>query len=164
MKTEQNRDWCAIDMEFYPSKKLSIGKGKPDLIVFDYKEEQLGIIELKYKNQNTDNIEKHLEDFGVIMKNAQIFNEEMERRIRWLVDFGLVDNFFEKFKTNNPVWYGFLFVDGEERKSRDICKKILGKRDGKIVHCCYVKNIEELNSNALCYSSMKTLDEFAGKI
>ena len=171
--------WFIADMEFFPSKKWKIGKGKPDLIVFDDDRKQLGVIELKYNNENMNNLKKHYDDFMKYYANPLEFNREMFRRIdEYLIEYNLVDiKFKDSVKaalgtkdepSNNRIWFGFLFVVDDNNKKNpkgDIKSKIdaiTGNEKSPIEDCrfLYVKSLDEIAENGLCYDNMLSYNDF----
>ncbi len=164
------RDWCVVDMEFFPSKQLfpseqhKIRNGKPDLVVYDYKKNQFGVVELKYNNQSVDNIGKHLKDFKFISDNSKKFNNEMIRRVSWLEEFGLIENITDGFNLNNHVWYGFLFVGEDPEKSKKIAKSLQKKKDYEKAHFRYVQSVDALEKCGLSYDSMETFEQFTKNV
>ncbi len=158
------RDWCVVDMEFFPSQDLDIGKGKPDLVVYDYKKKQFGVVELKYNNENVDNIVKHLHDFKDISDKSEEFNKEMKRRVSWLEKFGLIENINDKFDLKSQVWYGFLFVGGDSEKSKKIAKRLQENKDCKKAHFRYVQSVDALEKCGLSYDSMETFEQFTQNV
>ena len=161
------RNWCVVDMEFRGSKELDLGNGKPDLVVYDKEINQFGIIELKYKNKSTENKEKHFSDFLKICCEKHIeFNREMKRRVNKLLEFNLTDNILSDWKEENQVWFGFLFVDGNERNSKRIAGMLKIKNKsaweaGKdICRFRYVQNVKDLDAHGLCYNDMESFQKF----
>lgn len=161
------RNWCVIDMEFRGSKELDLEKGKPDLVVYDREINQFGIIELKYKNKSTGNKGKHFSDFLEFCCDTEkhiAFNREMKRRVNKLLEFNLTDDILTDWKEENPIWFGFLFVDGDERSSKRIVGELKNNsawEAGKdICRFRYVKNVEDLEAYGLCYNDMESFQQF----
>ena len=161
------RNWCVVDMEFRGSKELDLGGGKPDLVVYDHEINQFGIIELKYNNKSTENKDKHFSDFLKICCNTQkhiAFNREMKRRVNKLLEYNLTDDILIDWQEENPVWFGFLFVDGDEKISKRIASKLkndsawVAGRD--ICRFRYVQNVNDLETHGLCYNEMETFQKF----
>ena len=167
MKRDTGRAWCVVDMEFYMGR----GQGIPDLIVYDDTNHQFGLIELKYKNQSTNNMNKHFEDFRELCtdtKKRTAFNSIMQSRINILQYFNLVGFDMKDFHIDNPVWFGFLFVDGNEKKSQQIVEKMKNELSQELgwdmCRFCYVKDITALDKCGLSFADMKTVEQFTKKI
>lgn len=175
--------WIVVDMEFSPSDAWNIGKGKPDLIVYDFDRKELGIIELKYNNENANNLGKHYEDFMNVYNNPIPFNREIARRvINYMVPCGLInEEVGEKIREgigtvekpkSTKVWFGFLFivnpleVENGLKGAKNLVKDYLKGEDGNIItpidECrfLYRESIDSLSEKGLCYEDMYSYEDF----
>lgn len=175
--------WIVVDMEFIPSSKWNIGGGKPDLIIYDFARNELGIIELKYNNENVENLGKHYTDFLDVYNNPLPFNREMARRIlEYMVPCGLIeeragDKICQALGTskepkNTKIWFGFLFVVNPLEVqngligARNVVNKFLRDKDGKqikpICDCrfLYTESVDSLTIKGLCYADMGSYKDF----
>lgn len=176
---EENNKGIIIDMEFYcpedwltecdkrikSPKYPSSHTGKPDLIVYDSETQSFGLIELKYKNESVKNVDKHFIDFyNIINGKSDEIKKEFVRKLLYLKHYGLINNDIDSkaldkaFLCENNIWVGFLFIDGEEEKSKCIykggytefkqCKIETEKKYGQKLKTieygfCYYKNLED---------------------
>lgn len=160
--------WCIVDMEFAISEKNEETNqkrfSKPDLIVLD-KDKGFGMIELKYKNENTKNLSQHYENlsYAAGSPNAKERVKELNRRCEYLKDYGLINQELYNMCKKEKLWYGFLFVGGEKNDSVKCIKEITKthseiKRDEN----CRFWHIPEteLENMNLSFNSADTYEEF----
>lgn len=178
MKKDTDEGWCVVDMEYTVPKELSVS-GKeftPDIIVFDT-HEGFGLIELKYDNKSTDNMNKHYNDVQNLIKlikdeeAVQKIIKELERRSSYLRNYDLIDDtLYQSMKNSHKLWQGFLFVGGERE---DTVKLVKSKEAlfGKEQNCRFAfypydeqQSDDCIDKIELKYSSMKTYKEFTEKI
>lgn len=173
MCPQNSRNWCAVDMEFFPSAELKIGKGKPDIIVLDFQLNQLGMIELKYKNESMQNMNKHFSDFmGVCndTEKSKHFNREIRRRIGFLQEYILpepnarIKHYLDSTEEKSPVWFGFLFVGGKKKgaqaKVGEMWEELSEEAGWDKCRFRYVNAVDELAEHGLCFGDMETVEQF----
>ena len=132
-KNRQNQTRAVIlDMEFtLPNEWMGktahmrngeISKtGEVDLIVYDKTKNSFGLVELKYHNKSTNNMEKHFVDYTNILESPHIddLRKEFIRKAKYLIHYHLIDDFQTAQMHDARFWGAFLFVDGVEKECKD---------------------------------------------
>lgn len=161
MRGGEKRGWCVCDFEYQDNTYKTEGKigGRIDLVIYDYKRKQFGLVELKLDNDSTNNIEKHYEDSKNLINNKNVINN-IKKRCNALEKAGLID----PINNDDTMWFGFLFVGGKLESSA----KLINNRskvfaDKENCRFRYVENIDQLETNGLAFDSMEKFDKFTGK-
>lgn len=160
--------WRVIDMEFRVPKQEEMEKhSQVDIVVFD-EEKGFGLIELKYNNENCDNLDEHCNDYNKICSDRKISEKneaELIRRAEYLANYKLIDSrYYEKMmeiKNSGSAigfWYGFLFVGGGKNRSADLVKRMGKAADEEACRFLYVENIDDAID--LRYGKMESYAEF----
>ncbi len=141
---QRKSGFVVTDIEYCFSSKVNEDnehKCKPDIIVFDGK--SFGLIELKFNgnsctsSSNGAGLAKHFKDFYWLVNEADskttkhdAFDECIKRK-NLLASYKIIA---DKWKDKNPefdekssFWFGFLFVDDDERNSCDKIKDTITK-------------------------------------
>lgn len=137
MKKEPQDGWCVIDMEYTVSRDVNPGrkKFKPDIVVYD-REYGFGLIELKYNNENAENLEDHYINSRSVINDpaaAGKIAKELTRRSRYLREYGLIDPELFASMTENSrprLWQGFLFVGGDRQTAVRLVKGLAEQQAG----------------------------------
>ena len=80
------------------------GKGvvlkEPSVVAFDKDTNSFGLIELKYQRKSLENMTKHFADFYnmVHSEHSHEIKEELCRRVKYLVEYGIIDKINDKIK------------------------------------------------------------------
>lgn len=165
MGNGQKRGWCICDFEYQDNTyrtKSQIG-GRIDLVVYDYKRKQFGLIELKLTNDSTNNIEKHYNDSKKLINNKSVINNIKKRCIS-LEKAGLIDAIGNN--KEDEMWFGFLFVGDCQKTSAKLIdnrSEVFADKERKYCRFRYIENIEQLETNGLTFDSMESFDKFTGK-
>ena len=98
---------------------------KPDILVLD-QTKGFGMIELKYRNENTENLSDHYKKFSnaANSSNAEQLADELKRRCQYLLDYERINPELYENCEKSKLWYGFLFVGGEKPKSIQLAKEM----------------------------------------
>jgi len=172
MKKDSEDGWCVVDMEYEISKNVNLsGKGfKPDIVVFD-KNNGFGLIELKYDDKSTENLQKHYMDVQNVMNDNDIakITDELKRRSAYLGEYGLISHtMYKSIKNSNTqnLWQGFLFVGGQREKAINLVSDLV-KRHGEMIkdeNCRFAfypyKEENSIDQIKLDYQSMQTYEDF----
>ena len=162
-------NWRVIDMEVQcPKKWLDDAKLSPkttrsprfDLVVYSSEDKSIGIVELKVDNENCQNLLGHYEHMCHIASKKEFVNE-MIRRTEILKKYKVIDTDIS-IASDKKVWFGYLFVGGDENDSRNKIKKELGSIKDISSDCkfLYVKDVASLKKTGLIYKKMQSFDEF----
>lgn len=90
-KLSKKLNWAIVDIEYNADTRSNKDeleetrkKGKVDFVVFDKKNKKLGLIELKFNNDHTDNLGKHFIDYQNISEKKADLNRKIKERIEEL--------------------------------------------------------------------------------
>lgn len=127
MKVEE--EWCIVDMEFHMTFSDK-ERQTVDLVVLDGKE-GFGLIELKYNNENCDNLGDHYKAYSKVNSEPECKKDivnEIKRRMEVCKKYGLiegkcVEDALDGNLDGKDVWYGFLFVGGGKEEAIEIVNK-----------------------------------------
>ena len=131
-----------------------------DLVVYSSEDKSIGIVELKVDNENCQNLLGHYEHMCHIASKKEFVNE-MIRRTEILKKYKVIDTDIS-IASDKKVWFGYLFVGGDENDSRNKIKKELGSIKDISSDCkfLYVKDVASLKKTGLIYKKMQSFDEF----
>lgn len=135
--------WAAADMEF----TVGTDSGKHDIVFYDASDKPSYIItELKYNCDSTDNIGKHIEDMKKIYSVKEKVLQELNRRMKYLCEYGLVN---ESFKNADEIKFAVLYVGGGyDNAKKDVIsggKTAFKKLDSSIKKNFYFEYAEAVN-------------------
>ena len=135
--------WAAADMEF----TVGTDSGKHDIVFYDASDKPSYIItELKYNCDSTDNIGKHIEDMKKIYSVKEKVLQELNRRMKYLCEYGLVN---ESFKNADEIKFAVLYVGGGyDNAKKDVIsggKTAFKKLDSSIKKNFYFEYAETAN-------------------
>ena len=161
--------WNAIDMEVCFPKKYMEGhkfgdntSEQPRFDIIAISKDGIGIIELKVNNESCSNLNGHYEHMCFVRKKPQKFLDGIKDKTEHLNVNRLISdeiyNQFIKYYNEKKLWFGFLFVGGEKKTTKNKVLKFRDKdlKDIKFLYCSF----EDIDNKKLDINQMKSLDKF----
>ena len=144
---------------------------KPDFVVYDKSRHQFGIIELKFDNENTNNLEEHYSMFDAVYHDPDVFIAKICERAKIMSEYGLLD--FDPNDVQRNVWFGFLFIGkGKDGKGIEGARQCINtyllenisineiEEDCRFLYADTVKQFERIG---LCYENMQDIRAFMNR-